>query len=53
MKSGDDSGDASHRAAPNRFGLHLCKRYRNLVRYDPELCGRCPFRGFEEARGGS
>ncbi len=26
-------------------GLHFCRRYRNVVRYNPEFCGKCPFNG--------
>jgi hypothetical protein len=26
-------------------GLHFCKNYQNLVRYIPELCGKCRFNG--------
>ncbi|MCD6263264.1 hypothetical protein J7L60_02480 [Candidatus Bathyarchaeota archaeon] len=25
--------------------LHYCRRYRNLVRFNEETCGRCPFSG--------
>jgi len=31
-----------------RLGLHFCKRYRNLVRYDPDFCGACPFNGLRD-----
>ncbi|MBS7619134.1 hypothetical protein KEJ21_00590 [Candidatus Bathyarchaeota archaeon] len=31
-------------------GLHYCRRYMNLVRYDAELCGICPFNGVQKAR---
>jgi hypothetical protein len=27
------------------LGLHFCRRYQNLVRYNPEFCGACPFNG--------
>lgn len=30
------------------LGLHFCKRYRNIVRYDPEFCGSCPFNGLRD-----
>lgn len=33
---------------PNRYGLHFCRRYANLVRYDPDLCSACPFEGSED-----
>ena len=26
-------------------GLHFCKNYQNLVRYSPELCGKCKYNG--------
>lgn len=26
-------------------GLHFCKNYQNLVRYIPELCGKCRYNG--------
>lgn len=29
-------------------GLHVCKRYRNLVKYNPEFCGNCPFNGLKD-----
>jgi len=25
------------------IGLHYCSRYRNIVRFDRELCGKCPY----------
>lgn len=28
-----------------RIGLHFCRRYKNLVRFDSEFCARCPFNG--------
>jgi hypothetical protein len=40
--SGRRSKVATEKAA---LGLHFCKRYQNLVRYDPEFCGACPFNG--------
>ena len=30
-------------------GLHFCKRYKNLVRYNAEFCARCPFNGLRDA----
>jgi len=24
-------------------GLHYCRRYGNIVRFDEELCGKCPY----------
>lgn len=32
-----------------RFGLHFCRRYKNLVRFDPDFCARCPFNGLRNA----
>lgn len=29
-------------------GLHYCRRYMNLVRYDEELCRVCPFNGIQK-----
>ena len=26
-------------------GLHFCRYYENLVRFDPEFCGKCPHNG--------
>jgi hypothetical protein len=26
-------------------GLHFCSHYKNLVRYNPEFCGKCPHNG--------
>lgn len=31
-----------------RFGLHFCRRYANLVRYDPDFCSSCPFEGSDD-----
>jgi hypothetical protein len=25
------------------IGLHHCRRYGNIVRFDEELCGKCPY----------
>ncbi|MGD2142591.1 MAG: hypothetical protein PVH79_03820 [Candidatus Bathyarchaeota archaeon] len=30
-----------------KVGLHFCSRYNNIVRYDPELCGSCPYNGLK------
>ena len=27
-------------------GLHHCSYYDNLVKYNPTLCGKCPYNGF-------
>ncbi len=27
-------------------GLHHCRYYDNLVKYNPNLCGKCPHNGF-------
>ena len=32
-----------------RVGLHFCRRYKNLVRFDSEFCARCPFNGLGDA----
>lgn len=29
-------------------GLHICKRYKNLVKYNPEFCANCPFNGLKD-----
>ena len=29
-----------------RHGLHHCRYYDNLVKYNPRLCGKCPHNGF-------
>ncbi len=26
-------------------GLHFCRHYKNLVKFNPEFCGRCPHNG--------
>jgi len=31
-----------------RIGLHFCKLYRNLVKYNPEFCDSCPFNGLRD-----
>ncbi len=28
------------------YGLHFCRKYDNLVRYNPELCGDCEYNDF-------
>jgi hypothetical protein len=43
-KSKDESDKAS-------LGLHFCRHYQNLVRYDPEFCGACPFNGLRPLKG--
>jgi len=42
-------GDEEKRDRLNRIGLHFCRRYRNLVRYNPEFCEKCPFNGMRGA----
>ena len=27
------------------LGLHFCRYYENLVRFDQEFCGKCPHNG--------
>ena len=27
-------------------GLHYCSYYDNLVKYNPNFCGKCPHNGF-------
>jgi len=49
--SGDVGGGDERRGRLNRVGLHLCKRYKNLVRFNPVFCGRCPFNGLRDALG--
>jgi len=29
-------------------GLHYCSHYRNLVRWNPEFCGKCPHNGLKQ-----
>lgn len=36
-------------AALIKVGLHYCSRYRNLVKYNPEFCGKCPHNGLRGA----
>lgn len=33
------------RSELENFGLHFCKRFKNLVKFNPEFCGKCPFNG--------
>ena len=38
---------------PHR-GLHHCRYYDNLVKYNPTFCGKCPHNGFmklDDAQG--
>ena len=37
--------DHEKRIKMNNIGLHFCRRYRNLVRYDPNFCKTCSFFG--------
>jgi hypothetical protein len=32
-------------------GLHFCRHYKNLVRYNPEFCGKCPHNGLRPPTG--
>lgn len=36
-----------------RVGLHFCRNYGNLVRYDPDLCDGCPHNGLGDRRDGA
>ncbi len=29
-------------------GLHFCKHYNNVVRFNPQLCGKCPHSGLSK-----
>lgn len=29
-------------------GLHYCSQYNNLVRFNPEFCGKCPYNGLKK-----
>jgi hypothetical protein len=49
--SGEAGGGDERRERLKRVGLHFCSRYRNLVRFDPEFCGRCPFNGLRDGSG--
>lgn len=49
--NGETRGDDGRRDRLNSVGLHFCKLYKNLVRYNPEFCGRCPFNGLRDASG--
>ena len=33
-----------------KSGLHFCDMYNNLVKYNPELCGKCEHNGFRSMR---
>lgn len=39
--------DLEKRVTKNKVGLHFCRRYRNLVRYDPNFCKTCSFNGLK------
>ena len=47
--SGEAGDGDERRERLNRVGLHFCIRYKNLVRFDPEFCGRCPFNGLRDS----
>jgi hypothetical protein len=32
-----------------QVGLHYCRHYRNLVRFNPNFCGPCPYNGMKQA----
>jgi len=49
--SGKHGGGKERREKLTCLGLHFCRRYGNLVRYNPEFCGRCPFNGLRRAPG--
>jgi hypothetical protein len=45
----EEMGDNERREKALRLiksGLHFCNRYNNLVRYNPDLCGKCEHNGF-------
>jgi hypothetical protein len=29
-------------------GLHFCTQYNNLVRFNPQFCGKCPHSGLKK-----
>ena len=33
---------ASVKEAIKNTGLHFCNLYNNVVRFNPEFCGKCP-----------
>lgn len=45
----EGGGDDKKRGRLFSVGLHFCRRYRNMVRYNPEFCGNCPFNGLRDA----
>lgn len=48
-----DHGHQSRAAELAKVGLHFCRYYRNLVRYDPEFCGKCPHNGLKRLTEGA
>jgi hypothetical protein len=32
-----------------QVGLHYCRQYGNLVRFNPKFCGSCPYNGMKQA----
>ena len=56
VRAGVSEGGAGRDGRRERLrglGLHFCGRYRNLVRFDPEFCGSCPFNGMKVSSGAS
>lgn len=47
--SGRSEVDDDRRDRLIRIDLRFGRRYVNLVRFDPEFCGRYPFNGLREA----
>jgi hypothetical protein len=33
-----------------RYGLHYCKYYQNIVKFNPEFCGKCPYNGLKPTK---
>ncbi|UCH57815.1 MAG: hypothetical protein JSV18_02615 [Candidatus Bathyarchaeota archaeon] len=33
-----------------RSGLHFCSHYKNLVKYNLEFCGGCPYNGLKTSQ---
>ena len=50
------NGDPEHEERARRLikvGLHFCKHYNNVVKYNPELCEKCPSNGLKPPPGDS
>jgi hypothetical protein len=43
-----DGSQLTESNSNRHVGLHFCRNYQNVVRYNPELCGKCPFCSFNE-----